>query len=71
MDDIDMLNKQAQYLERENRKLRRTLRDEFAQAALTGYLASFEPTGEPTEFSQSIARDCYVMADAMLEARKS
>ena len=68
MDEIDMLTKQAQYLERENRKLRRTLRDEFALAALAGLMVDM---GTPAEFSQSIAADAYLIADAMLEARKS
>ena len=70
-DDIDMLQCQVRFLETENRTLRQNLRDEFAKAALTGYLASYEPLDDPIEYSKSIAGDCYVLADAMLEARKS
>lgn len=45
------------------------LRDRFAMAALTGYLASFGP-GEPFRF-EDLARDCYNTADAMLAAREA
>ena len=47
---------------------RKTLRDEFAMAALTGWLASFGPDqlANPTP----VAEFAYRMADVMLEARK-
>lgn len=69
MSDEDILSSQVKFLERENRHLRNALRDDFAKAALVGYLASFEPTEEPVEYSESVARDCWVMADAMLATR--
>lgn len=47
-----------------------TLRDHFAAKALQGYLASFDPHGEPVEFATKIAEDAYAMADAMLRARQ-
>lgn len=71
MDDIDMLECQVRNQERELAAARETLRDQFAMAALTGYLASFEPMDEPSEYASSIAIDCYRLADAMMEARKS
>lgn len=43
----------------------KTLRDEFAMAALTGVLAS-----ESRDSRENFAAACYKMADAMLEARK-
>ena len=70
-EDIDMALAQVRYLERENRALRRTLRDEFAMAALTGYLASFNADGDPVEVRSAIARDIWALADALLESRKS
>lgn len=71
MDDIEMLTAQNKNLDRENRKLRSSLRDEFAKAALNGMVASRGDIGEVAAFSQSIADDAYRIADAMLEARKS
>ena len=44
-----------------------TLRDYFAAAALTGYLAASHTDGEPEEF----ANVAYIIADAMLKARNS
>jgi len=45
----------------------KTLRDEFAMAAMRGYLASPHTivTDEPT-----LAKFCYIMADAMLKERE-
>ena len=71
MGDDDMLAAQVKNLDRENRKLRSSLRDEFAKAALQGMVASMGDIGELVVFSQSIAADAYRIADAMLEARKS
>jgi hypothetical protein len=53
---------------------RRTLRDQFAMAALTGYLSNntlriTERKAGATDM-QVVAYACYSMADAMLEARK-
>ena len=44
-----------------------TVRDYFAAAALTGYLAASHTDGEPEEF----ANVAYIIADAMLKARNS
>lgn len=48
-----------------------TLRDYFAAKALQGYLASFDPNGEPVEFATRIAEDAYALADAMLKVREA
>jgi len=45
------------------------LRDYFAAKAMQGYLASYPLESEPVKFATAIARDCYLLADAMLEAR--
>lgn len=62
---------------------RETLRDQFAMAALTGYMAypndcrSYKPSTEGTveDFRRKCASEdaeyCYLMADAMIEARKA
>lgn len=71
MNDQAFLEAKIFGLENEVCSLKATLRDCFAQAALTGYLSSFEPMEDPSEYSSSIAIDCYRLADAMLEARKS
>ena len=68
--DTDMLECQVRYLERELAAARETLRDRFAMAALTGALANCEMTA-PACYAKSIAEDCYIIADAMQEARKS
>lgn len=47
---------------------RKTLRDEFAMAALHGWLASFGPSESPDPTSS--AELAYAVADAMLEERK-
>lgn len=62
--DEDMLRTQNRSLERENRQLRRNLRDEFAMAALPSVIA------ESFTNCTDIAQSCYRLADAMLEARK-
>ena len=49
----------------------RTLRDQFAMAALTGWLSSYDKdAGFPTGYVGGIAESCYMMADAMLKARE-
>lgn len=67
--DEDMLRTQNRSLERENRQLRRNLRDEFAMAALPGVIARLDDVGEAPAFD--VAQMSYTFADAMLEARKS
>jgi hypothetical protein len=44
------------------------LRDRFAAAALTGYLAAFTG-GRPFPGPEAVAIDCYAYADAMLAER--
>ena len=64
--DTDMLETNIKNLERENRELRMTLRDQFAMAALTGLLAATNHIDSRiTTQSRHI-----LIADAMLEARK-
>lgn len=46
-----------------------TVRDEFAKAALQGYLSSFGSTKEPAEYAGTIAADCFKLADAMMLER--
>ncbi len=46
-----------------------TLRDQFAMAALTGYLASMPEDANMR--SELIARAAYLLADAMLKAREA
>jgi hypothetical protein len=46
-----------------------TLRDYFAAAALPVVL-KFWTDGDTTQYAGDVGRRCYMMADAMLEARK-
>ena len=46
----------------------KTLRDEIAMAALNGYLARFSEGAAANP--SGVARFCYELADAMMEARK-
>lgn len=73
-DETEMLSIQNRALERENRRLRKALRDEFAMAALTGLIAHHGDAGwHPDAEIQSIqgaADTAYEYATAMLEARK-
>lgn len=49
----------------------KTLRDEIAMAALNGYLASVPGDANiKPEHMRNIAEFCYLMSDAMMEARK-
>ena len=45
-------------------------RDEFARAALSGYLASIDPEDGGDPPIDETARDCYRYADAMLAERE-
>lgn len=48
-----------------------TLRDQFAMAALTGFTSlQIDPDADDGDI-EMIARDCYALSDAMLEARKN
>lgn len=70
MSTEDVFECQVRFLERELAAARETLRDRFAMAALTGAIANCETTA-PVSYARSHADDCYILADAMLEARKS
>lgn len=66
-DEIESMRATIKHLERENRAMRVTLRDDFAKAALIGILAS--DVGQ--NIHQNEAAECaYAHADAMMEARK-
>jgi len=66
---LELMDKQAKILEKMMQPTmyvtQKTLRDEFAMAALTGALAG-RVVGERTEW----AKAAYEIADAMMEARK-
>ena len=62
--ETDMLETNIKNLERENRELRITLRDQFAMAALTGLISENGFT------AYSFAVDAYEMADHMIKARQ-
>lgn len=47
-----------------------TVRDQFAMAALTGMIANPGTQGAGVEMINSLAKACYIVADAMMEARK-
>ena len=75
--DTDMLETNIKNLERENRELRITLRDRFAMAALPEFIvASFIVSSVDAEIDDPevgfslVATLTYMMADAMMEARK-
>jgi hypothetical protein len=47
-----------------------TLRDQYAMAALTGWLSSFNEGGFPDAQKRAeIAKNCFLMADEMMQAR--
>lgn len=71
------LPSEVKRLEQENVDLRKivfdlqsSLRDQFATAALTGWLADSRVSVVPGEDEMPIAKGCYRLADAMLQARK-
>lgn len=47
----------------------KTLRDEMAMAALTGFIASYANSRDPDP--ETAAKNAYKYADAMMEARKN
>jgi hypothetical protein len=69
-DQMDLIEKQAQFIEQmmspKATVTEKTLRDEFAMAALAG-MAS-DPELNP--ICSRVAEHAYRLADAMLEARK-
>jgi hypothetical protein len=72
---LDLIEKQMAYMEAMMRPTaaitHKTLRDEFAMAALTGLLAN--PALEPTIKKHGASwfdKNAYLFADAMMEARK-
>lgn len=46
------------------------IRDYFAAKALSAYSINLSDEYEPVEYASAIARDCYIMADAMLKERE-
>ena len=66
---LELIDKQAKLLERMMKPtvfiVEKTLRDEFAMAALTALLSKPFVTKD-----HQLAKDCYDYADAMMEARK-
>lgn len=70
MSDDSIFEVQVRSLEKELAAARKTLRDQFAMAALTGCLASFGEMDDPSEYASSIAMDAYLLADAMMEVRE-
>ena len=70
--DTDMLETNIKNLERENRELRMTLRDQFAMAALPEFIIASADVeiDEPEVGFSLVATLTYMMADAMMEARK-
>ncbi|MEY4591525.1 MAG: hypothetical protein RIR18_420 [Pseudomonadota bacterium] len=68
----DDLKREITRLEKANRILLQTLLDDFAKAALTGFIASFAGDDrEPVEFKDGIALSCYEMAIALHNAREA
>ena len=55
-------------IDNEQQEYKETLRDKFAMATLTGYLANSNLNRNCPD--SSMAKHCYMMADAMMEARK-
>ncbi len=45
-------------------QLKKTLRDEFAMAALTGYVSNLDEF-----YVDGVVKSCYIVADAMLKER--
>jgi chromosomal replication initiation ATPase DnaA len=67
--DTDTLEANLRNLERENRELKETLRDQFAMAALQGMVAANCTDITPDNIGEA-CWVCYRMADKMMEARK-
>lgn len=65
-DETEMLSIQNRALERDNRRLRKALRDEFAMAALTGLLANYGTKFDP----RLTCATAIAYANEALEARK-
>jgi len=67
---LELIDKQAKLLEQMMTPTmfvtQKTLRDEFAMAALSGIEFNYEMWGEPKERAER----AYALADAMMEARK-
>jgi hypothetical protein len=67
---LELIDKQAKLLDQLIQPTivvtHRTLRDQFAMAALSGIEFNYEMWGEPKERAER----AYALADAMMEARK-
>lgn len=74
-DDIKFLEAQVRSLENECRAMRENLRDRFAMAAVPAIISNLSPENlERVGWvcaKETIAKDAYNIADAMLEVRKS
>lgn len=68
MSSEDDFERQVRFLERELAAARETLRDRFAMAALPALIVG---SGNSCFDSRHLTRACYVLANNMLEARKS
>lgn len=68
MSDIEFLERQVRNLMLQNRALQQGLRDEFAKAALSGYMAGIRAQISP-EKQIEIAKGLWSTADAMIETR--
>lgn len=68
MTDMEFLERRVAQLEAENRSLRKSLEDEFAKAALAGFLAGLPGPVNP-EMQKPLAAGLWSMAKTMVEMR--
>ena len=69
-DDTALMQAQIRFLENETRALRETLRDRFAMAAVTGLIIAKNNGNTGSGWPIDAEKDAFLIADAMLEARK-
>ncbi len=67
MNDIEFLEAKVRGLEATVRMLQKTLRDEFAKAALTGMLANH---GLHPDYVENTVKAAFEVADVAMEVRK-
>lgn len=70
MTDCDVLEANIRNLQRENRELRQTLRDQFAMAVISGMFAGRPSVGAVAPTPAEWADGAFKVADAMLAARQ-